>query len=69
MINFNNKPYKVVTETEFIELLKSIGIGFCGFKYISSLEIEMFEDKTDSSFSVEKDGTIKIHNLNYEWEN
>ena len=67
-INFNNQPYKIVSESEIKAIMNSIGLNWHGIKYLSINDREIFEDKTDACIEIIKDGIIRLHDLNFAWQ-
>ena len=70
-INFNGEPTVTITEMQFELELSYIGMNFTGgWKQWSNRDREMLEEKLNISahpiFPYE--GFIKIHDLNYVWE-
>lgn len=67
-INFNNQPTIIITIKEFEKLMNSINLNFYGFLYMSISDRDTFEEKTNMSFENLKNGNVKLHDLNYDWE-
>ena len=70
-INFNGKPTVTITEMQFELELSYIGMNFTGgWKQWSNRDIETLEEKLNISANpiLPYEGFIKIHDLNYVWE-
>jgi hypothetical protein len=68
LIDFNNEPTKIVTVEEFENIMNSVGLNWYGWDNFSVRDREMFEEKTDMSFSPMGDGKVKLHDDNFIWE-
>ena len=70
-INFNGEPTVTITEMQFELELSYIGMNFTGgWKQWSNRDREMLEEKLNISAHpiLPYEGFIKIHDLNYVWE-
>lgn len=67
-LEFNNEPTKIITEQEAVEFMKTLGMNWHGFEYFDGNDQNMIEEKTDVMFEPLDNGTFKLHDLNYEWE-
>lgn len=70
-INFNGQPTVTITEMQFELELSYIGMNFKGgWKQWSNRDIEMLEEKLNilATPILPYEGFIKLHDLNYVWE-
>ena len=70
-INFNGQPTVTITEMQFELELSYIGMNFKGgWKQWSNRDIEMLDEKLNilATPILPYDGFIKLHDLNYVWE-
>lgn len=70
-INFNGQPTVTITEMQFELELSYIGMSFKGgWKQWSNRDNEMIEEKLNISANpiLPYEGFIKLHDLNYVWE-
>lgn len=70
-INFNGQPTATITEMQFELELSYIGMNFKGgWKQWSNRDIEMLEEKLNilATPVLPYEGFIKLHDLNYVWE-
>ena len=69
-INFNGQPTVTITEMQFELELSYIGMGFPGWKHWSIRDREMLEEKLNilATPILPYEGFIKLHDLNYVWE-
>ena len=70
-INFNGEPTVTITEMQFELELSYIGMNFTGgWKQWSNRDIEMLEEKLNilATPILPYEGFIKLHDLNYVWE-
>lgn len=68
MINFNNKPTKIISQKEAILIMNKLGMNWHGVEYWSAYDVDFIENKLDLNFELLDDGSFKIHDLNYIWE-
>ena len=68
IVNFNNEATKIVTVKELEVIMNSIGMNWYGFKNVSTNDRDMFEKKTNISFEPTSDGNVRLHDLNFVWE-
>ena len=69
-INFNGEPSIVITEMQFELVLSYIGMNFYGWKNWSVNDRETVSEKLNIHAEpvMPYEGFIKLHDLNYEWE-
>lgn len=67
-VNFNNEATKIVTVKELETIMNSVGMNWYGFKNVSVNDREMFEEKTNISFEPTNDGNVRLHDMNFVWE-
>ena len=70
-INFNGQPTVTITEMQFELELSYIGMNFKGgWEQWSNRDIEMLDEKLNilATPIFPYEGFIKLHDLNYVWE-
>lgn len=68
IVNFNNEATKIVTVKELETIMNSVGMNWYGFKNVSVNDREMFEEKTNIYFEPTNDGKVRLHDMNFVWE-
>lgn len=67
-LEFNNQPTKVITEQEAVEFMKTLNMNWWGFNNFTSSDQENISDKTDVMFEPQDNGTFKLHDLTFDFE-
>ena len=67
-VNFNNEATKIVTVKELETIMNSVGMSWYGFENVSINDREIFEEKTNISFEPKNDGKVRLHDINFVWE-